>query len=120
MGGTSLSVGLPLGAVLLGIWLDIRLETRRPRSLNGCTIRTPGRWMPDPRSRVPRTRRRRGSLEKRRSRITRVLALLNAAHMSKPVLLVGLFALFVPALAYACVTGLWLLRTLVDVARLVR
>jgi hypothetical protein len=50
----------------------------------------------------------------------RVLAYLEAAHRSEPVLMVGLFALFVPALAYACLTGLWLLRTLVDVARLTR
>ena len=101
MGGTSLSVGLPLGAVLLGIWLDIRLETRRPA---------------DPMRRIGHALAAFVAIEA----AVGVLALLNAAHMSKPVLLVGLFALFVPALAYACVTGLWLLRTLVDVARLVR
>ena len=101
MGGASLSAGLPIGAVLLGVWLDIRLDARRPA---------------DPMRRIGHALAAFVAVEV----AVGLLAFLHAAHMSQPVLLIGLFALFVPALAYACVTGLWLLRTLVDVARLVR
>jgi hypothetical protein len=101
MGGASLSAGLPIGAALLGVWLDIRLDTRRPA---------------DPVRRVGHALAAFVAVEV----AVGLLALLDGLHMSEPVLLLGLFALFVPALAYACLTGLWLLRTLADVARLVR
>lgn len=101
MGGASLSAGLPIAAVLLALWLDTRFDARRPA---------------DPMRRIGHALAAFVMIEA----AVGVLALLHAAHMPRPVLLGGLFALFVPALAYACVTGLWLLRTLVDVARTVR
>jgi hypothetical protein len=100
VGGASLIAGLPIGAVLLGVWLDIRLDTRRPA---------------DPMRRIGHALAAFVAIK-----VAVALLTLLHAHMSQPVLLLGLFALFVPALTYACVTGLWLLRTLVDVARLVR
>jgi heme A synthase len=101
MGGASLSVGVAIGAVLLAVWLDIRLEARRPT---------------DPMRRIGHGLAAFVVLEI----AVGLLAYAQAAHMAQPMLLVGFFALFVPALAYACLTGLWLLRTLIDVARLVR
>ena len=101
MGGASLSAGLAIGAVLLAGWLDTRFEARRPA---------------DPMRRIGHGLAAFVVLELS----VGVLAWLEAAHSSEPVLMVGLFALFVPALAYACLTGLWLLRTLIDVARLAR
>jgi hypothetical protein len=101
MGGASLSAGLAIGAILLAAWLDSRLDSRRPA---------------DPMRRIGHGLAAFVVLEV----AVGVLAYLEAAHRSEPVLMVGLFALFVPALAYACLTGLWLLRTLVDVARLTR
>jgi hypothetical protein len=101
MGGDAFVVLLAIGALLVAVWLDHRLGERRPSS---------------PVRRVAHAVA---------AFVVLQLATAGSAYVvhRNPTLgheLIALFALFLPSLIYAFLSGLWLMRTLADVARLAR
>jgi hypothetical protein len=101
MGANGFSGLLTIGAVLLAVWLDARIGSRRPSS---------------PFWRVAH------------AFVAFVVVKVAAAGFADGVQrglpghlqLVTLFLLFFPGLIYAFLAGLWLMRTFVDAARLAR
>lgn len=101
MTGASLGAGLAIGAIMLAAWLDLRLGDKRPS---------------DPMRRILHGGAAFVILEV----AVGVLAYFERSHASEPALMAVLFTVFLPALAYAFLTGLWLLRTLAELARFAR
>ncbi len=102
MGGTIFSLGLAAGAFLLASWVDARVgESRRPESpmkrIGLCLF---------------------GVLVLQAS--VGGLYVVQAAGAPQAGLLAATFVLFLPALTFAMVTGIWLLRLLADIAKLAR
>jgi hypothetical protein len=95
------TVGLTVGCLVLAVWLDARLGESRPAGY----IRRIGHS-------VVAFLVLEGS--------TGVLYYAKAHGLGAPGIMLGVFLLFLPALVYALLTGLWLIRTLADVARLAR
>ena len=98
MGGTILTLALAGGGLLLASWVDAKVgESRRPESpmklIGLCLV---------------------GVLLLQAS--VGVLYLFE----SQAALMAGVFGLFLPALVFAMLTGLWLIRMLADIAGLVR
>lgn len=101
MGGTGLGIALAVGAALVAVWLDHRFDARRP----GPPLRRMGHAFAAY-----------GFL-----RLASVATVhLGTAGTSLAQKVAVLFLFFVPALAYAFLTGFWVLRTLADAARLAR
>jgi hypothetical protein len=101
MGANGFSGLLTIGALVLAIWFDMRMGSRRPNS---------------PLWRVAHAFA---------AFVVVNLAAAGFADIVKRGLpghwqLITLFLLFFPSLIYAFVAGLWLMRTFVDVARLAR
>ena len=101
MGGNAFVVLLTIGALLVAAWLDHRLGDRRPSS---------------PLRRVAHAVA---------AFVVLQLATAAAAYVvhRNPLLgheLIALFALFLPSLVYALLSGLWLMRTFAEAARLSR
>jgi uncharacterized MAPEG superfamily protein len=101
MDAAAFGILLALGSALVALWADVRFEQRRPES--------PVRRMGHSFSAFA------------------VLQLVSVAtaHLSGDGAPLGqrvavLFLLFAPALVYAFVAGVWVLRSLVDVTRLAR
>jgi hypothetical protein len=101
MGANGFSGLLTIGAVLLALWLDMRIGNRRPESPLGRLAHAFAAFV--------------------------VLKLATAGfayavhrELPKGWELTMLFLLFFPGLIYAFVAGVWLTRTFVDVARLAR
>jgi hypothetical protein len=98
MGGTILTFALAVGGLLLASWVDAKVgDSRRPES---------------PMKRIG---------------LCLVGVLLLQASVaglylfkSQAALMVGVFGLFLPALVFAMLTGLWLIRMLADIAGLAR
>jgi hypothetical protein len=92
---------LAVGAVLLAGWLDVRFDSRRPESLL-----------------------------RRVFHLAVAIALLQVASVGLPFLLGAepgdirhlavVFVVLLPSMVYAFVTGLWMMRTLVEAAGLAR
>ena len=101
MGANVFSGVLTIAAVLVAVWLDLRLGERRPAS---------------PLRRV--------------AHAFVAVAVLQAASVGFAYVLrsrmplgqqmLTLFLLYLPSLIYAFLSGVWLMRTLVEVARLAR
>jgi hypothetical protein len=97
MGGTILTFALAGGAVLLASWVDAKVGDSRPQSptkrIGLCCL---------------------GMLL--------LQASVGALYLfdSKAGLMAGVFGLFLPALVFAILTGLWLIRMLADIAGLAR
>jgi hypothetical protein len=101
MAGSAFQLVLPIGAAALAAWIDVRLDARRPRS---------------PIWRATCAFAACGVLE---------LATVIFSHLGEPDAplaqrFTALFLCLVPSLVFAFLTGLWLMRTLADVARLAR
>jgi hypothetical protein len=89
------------GAACLAVWLDLRLDGRRPDSPTVRMIHSVAAFA-----------------------VLRVTAAVShgLAGSSAPAgrLMAVIFLVVLPGLVYACLAGLWLLRTLAEVARLLR
>jgi hypothetical protein len=91
----SFAAGLTIAAALLALWVDTRFESRRPESLKRRTVH-----------------------------VVLAFATLQAANFGSRFLigahagdtrrLIVVFCLFVPSLVYTFLSGLWLMRTLVE------
>jgi hypothetical protein len=95
MGGGLFPISLAVGSALLSIWLDARLEGHRPGS---------------PASRVGHAAA---------AYLVLQLVVGGTAHLENaPAFerLCALFLLVLPSLVYAFLAGVWLMRTLADVA----
>jgi len=101
MGGGAFTLGLGLGGFLLASWIDARVGDSRPES--------PYRRLAHALAGVAVLE---GSVG--------VLYLIAGATTSNVVRLIALFALFLPALVYSLVAGLWMMRTLADIVGLAR
>ena len=101
MGGGTFTLGLGLGAFLLAAWVDARVGDSRPES--------PYRRLGHALAGVALLE---GSVG--------VLYLIAGATSSNAVRAAAVFALFLPALVYALLAGLWMMRTLADIVGLAR
>ena len=101
MGALNFAAALAVGGALLACWLDVRLEGRRPAS---ATARIGHALMAF-------------LLVRTTTVIAHEIAGVGA---HAPTLMVVLFGLVLPGLVYAFLSGLWLMRTLAEVARLSR
>ena len=101
MGGVAFGVVLAVGAALLALWIDIRWERRRPES--------------------PMRRLCHSFAAYVLLRLVSV-AMVHLGGAGTPLeqRLAVVLLLFAPGLIYAFLAGLWVLRTLADVARLAR
>ena len=101
MGGREFSLALAAGALLLASWVDARVGDSRPES---------------PMKRIGLCFA--GVLILQAS--AGGLYIVKAAGAPPAGMLAATMVLFLPALTFAMVTGLWLLRLLADIARLAR
>jgi hypothetical protein len=101
MSHVAFTTSLTLAAALLAIWLDLRIGDGRPDGVG----RRVGHAVV-------------GFILLQLSSSLLVYAKDHGLAPSK--LMVGVLLLFAPALIYALLTGLWLMRTLADVARFAR
>ena len=101
MGNLVFTTGLTIGCLVLAVWFDLRLGKSRPESF----IR-----------RIAHAAVAFVLLEAS----TGVLYYAKTNGVGAFGITTGLFILFLPALVYSFLTGLWLMRTLADVARLAR
>jgi len=101
MGGREFSLALAAGALLLASWVDARVGDSRPES---------------PMKRIGLCFA--GVLILQAS--VGGLYVAKAAGAPQAGMLAATMVLFLPALTFAMVTGLWLLRLLADIARLAR
>lgn len=99
MGGSTFTLGLGLGAFLLASWVDAKLGDSRPES---------------PYRRLAHALAGVAILE------GSVGGLYLIAGASSVVRLIAVFVLFLPALVYALLAGLWMMRTLADIVGLAR
>jgi len=101
MGGVGFVVFLAVGAALLALWVDVRWERWRPGSP---------------------TRRMAHSFAAYAVLRLVSVATVHLAGAGAPLgqRLAVLLLLFAPGLVYAFLAGLWVMRTLADVARLAR
>jgi len=95
MGGGGFQISLAVGSAMLAFWLDLRLEDLRPASPASRVGHAAGAYL--------------------------VLQLVVAGtvsldHASAFVRLCAVFLLVLPSLVYAFLAGVWLMRTLADVA----
>jgi hypothetical protein len=99
MGGNAFTVGLLLGGFLIASWVDAKVGDARPG--------TPAKRLAHA---VAGVLALEGSVG--------LLYVVQAATPSQPVFLVAVFALFLPALTYALLAGLWVLRMLAELAHI--
>jgi hypothetical protein len=97
MGGTILTLALAGGGLLLASWVDAKVGDSRP----GSPIKLIGLCFV-------------GML------LLQASAGVLYLFKSQAALMAGVFGLFLPALVFAMLTGLWLLRMLADIAGLAR
>ena len=95
MGGGAFPISLAVGSALLAIWCDVRLERVRPAS---------------PASRIGHTAAAYLILQ------LAVAATATLDHAPAYEQLCAVFLLVLPCLVYAFLAGVWLMRTLADVA----
>jgi hypothetical protein len=95
------TTGLTIGGLVLAVWLDFRVGEARPTG----HMRRIGHA-------VAAFVLLEGS--------TAVLYYAKSSGLGAAGIMIGVLLLFLPALVYAFVTGLWLIRTLADVARVAR
>jgi Kef-type K+ transport system membrane component KefB len=100
MGIVNFAGALAAGAAALACWIDVRLARRRPESY---TVRI-GHAL----------------AAYCAVRVTAAVAHGIAGSENSAELLAVLLLVVLPSLVYAFLTGLWLMRTLVEVARLAR
>ena len=93
------NTALLLAAFLLACWLDERVPARRPRSLTSCLGHGAASFV---------------ALDLGAFAVGR----LAAADLSGASRVALLLLVFLPCLVYACLAVLWLLRALMEIARL--
>jgi hypothetical protein len=101
MGGNGFSLALVAGGFLLASWVDAKVGDSRPG--------TPGRLVAHVVAGLVAMGASVGSLY-----------LLQALGVPQSGLTAAVLALFLPALVYSLLTGLWLLRMLAEITRLAR
>jgi hypothetical protein len=101
MAGSAFQLVLPIGAAVLAVWIDVRFDARRPES---------------PIRRAVYAFAACGVLEL----ATMVFSRLGAPDAPLAQRFAALFFCLVPCIVFAFLTGIWLMRTLSDVARLAR
>jgi hypothetical protein len=95
------ALALVAGSVALAAWLDVRLERHRPESPSARIMHAMAAWIA--------------------LRVTAAVSAGLAGSDGPAVKTLGVLLLVVlPGLVYAFLSGLWLARTLADVARLSR
>jgi heme A synthase len=99
--GEEFTAGLLIGGFLLASWVDSRIGESRPEA----TIR--------------RVYHALASVVLLQISVG-TLALIHGAGASAALMLVAIFAVFLPALVYALLTGLWVVRAAVDLAHSIR
>ncbi|MGZ4415501.1 MAG: hypothetical protein ACXVRZ_14170 [Gaiellaceae bacterium] len=97
MSSSLLRTCLELGGIALAIWLDLRFEARRPASL--------------------RRRVGHGAAALLALTVTGAVVARFGVSASAELRLALLFVVFLPALAYACLAMVWLVRALAEVIR---
>jgi hypothetical protein len=95
------TTGLTIGSLVLAVWFDLRLDESRPESYLRRIAHAAVAFL---------------LLEGS----TGVLYEARAHGVGAFGVTTGLFLLFLPALVYSFLTGLWLMRTLADVVGLAR
>jgi hypothetical protein len=101
MAGSAFQLVLPIGAALLAVWIDLRFDARRPQS---------------PIRRAVYAFVACGVVEL----ATVIFSRFGAPDAPLAQRFAALFFCLVPSLVFAFLTGVWLMRTLSDVARLAR
>ena len=101
MGGIDFTLALALGGFLLASWVDAKVGDARPGTPARLTAHVVAGFVLLQAS-------------------VGVLYLVDGAGGSEAALLGAVLAVFLPALAYAFLTGLWLIRMLADIRRLAR
>jgi len=101
MANSAFTTGLTIGCLVLAVWVDVRLGEARPTSY------------------MRRIAHGAVSFVVLEASVT-ALYYAKAHGLGSFGILVAVFLLFLPALVYSFLTGLWLMRTLADVARLAR
>jgi heme A synthase len=96
-----LTLGLVVGAFLLALWVDVRIGESRPES--------PGR-------RVGHVVAGFVLLEAS----VGVLYFVDSFRIPQAAFMAVVLAVFLPALTYSLLTAMWLVRTLVEIARFAR
>ena len=92
-----MTLGLTLGGFMLAIWADARLSERRPATPSAGLVHAAVSLMT-----------LFGSVG--------LLMLLNG-HLPQTAFVFVVLAVFLPALVYSMLAGVWLLRTLADLSR---
>jgi hypothetical protein len=101
MRAVDFALALAIGAAVLALWVDLRLERRRPAS--------------------PTTRVAHALAAYMVLRVTAPASQSLAGSSTAPArVLAVVFLVVLPGLVYAFLAGLWLMRTLAEVARLSR
>jgi hypothetical protein len=101
MGGIDFTLALAVGGFLLASWVDAKVGETRPGTPTRLTAPVVAGFVLLQAS-------------------VGVLYLSNAAGAYETTLLGAVLAIFLPALAYALLTGLWLIRMPGDITRLAR
>jgi hypothetical protein len=101
MGGVDFTLALAVGGFLLASWVDAKVGESRPG--------TPARLTAHVIAGVVVLQASAG-----------VLYLVEAGGVSEAGFLVAVLAIFLPALVYALLTGLWLIRMVAEIRRLAR
>jgi hypothetical protein len=101
MGGIDFTLALAVGGFLLASWVDARVGDGRPGTPARLTAHVVAGFVLLQAS-------------------VGVLYLVEAAGAGEAAFLVAVLTVFLPALTYALLTGLWLIRLLADVSRLAR
>src|SRR5437016_2494289 len=101
MSASVVGIVIALGAALLALWADVRFESRRPAS----PARRVGHALV--------------------AFVVLQVAIVASARLAAPGAVIGgrfvaLYALLLPGLVYAFLSGLWIVRTLAAAARLAR
>ncbi len=101
MGGIDFTLALVGGAALMASWVDVKVGDSRPES----PMRRMGHVLV--------------GLAVMEASVG-ALYLVDAAGAPEALFMVAVLGLFLPALIYVLLAGLWLLRTLAEIARLAR
>jgi hypothetical protein len=98
MGEGAFIVALTVAAVLLAVWFDLRFDETRPKSPSRRIVHSGVAYI---------------LLQASMAVLTRV----DDAGVSSVAMAAAVFAFFLPTLVYASLTGLWLIRSVAEVAR---
>ena len=91
-------LALTLGALVLAVWVDVCIGDARPRSPSKRILHSGAAYI---------------ALQASMG----ILRYVDDGGASSPAMATAVLAVFLPALVYAFLTGIWLVRTVAEVAR---